>query len=389
MIPRYHPQVCPFAILGSAVRGGGEVSLAPAAPRQLTEGQDLFAFNGATAALVAILRALGLPAGSGVAVPIYTCLTVFEAVRQAGLSCVFVDIDPGTFGYDLADLERRRAGISAAIVVHTFGYPADLDAIRGVLGDRAIVEDCSHSLGSTYRGRATGFHGCAGAFSFNFQKPVSVGGGGLLVVNDAKLAPAAGEQWLALPEAPRRVGAKALARRLVKAALYRAPWYGGLMKAGLLAPDREAVLRTVELGRMTAMDRALIGRGMAKPAARIAACRAWAAEMTAHAGPLAPACRFVEAGADWNGYLWPIVLPAAEVRDRSLAFFRRRGVDAFVLWPECLKAAEDFGYRPGGCPRGEDALRRLMFLPCYAELTAARRRRILEAIDSWRREVLG
>ena len=134
--------------------------------------------------------------------PIYNCVTVFEAVRMVGLRCVFIDIDPATFGFDLDDLARRRDEVSAAILVHTFGYPGDFDAVSGILPGRPIIEDCSHALGSRYDGGQVGFRGVASVFSFNFQKPISAGGGGWLVVNDPALLAPVGRQIEAMGEEP-------------------------------------------------------------------------------------------------------------------------------------------------------------------------------------------
>jgi dTDP-4-amino-4,6-dideoxygalactose transaminase len=71
-------------------------------------------------------------------------------------------------------------------VVHTFGHPADIDGLLEVC-DRwclALVEDAAESLGSFYKGQHTGTFGLVGALSFNGNKIITTGGGGMILAND-------------------------------------------------------------------------------------------------------------------------------------------------------------------------------------------------------------
>ncbi|MGA2265683.1 MAG: DegT/DnrJ/EryC1/StrS family aminotransferase [Phycisphaerae bacterium] len=383
-IPRYHPQLGPWNILRASGRQPRGAHILAGGGCTAKEGENLFPLSNGTAALVVALRAMRLPAGSGVAVPIYNCVTVFEAVRLAGLRCVFIDNDPDTFGYDLDSLARRSKEVSAAILVHTFGYAGDCDAVSRLLPGRPIIEDCAHALGSRRGGVPLGFRGVAAAFSFNFHKPVSTGGGGWLIVNNPALLPAVRQQVEAMGSPPPRPPAGVLRRRMIKAALYRRPWYGLLLGCGILQPDREGVLRDVYVGRMSVLEHVLIEEGLVGLEDRGRRCRDWARRLTDAAGPLAPACHFVAAGQDWNGYLWPVVLSSAARREEAMNFLRGRGVDAFLLWLECLQTAAQYGYRPGDCPRLEDALPRMMMVPCYAELTDGQQEYILQAVKEAR-----
>lgn len=168
---------------------------------------------------------------------------------------------------------------------------------------------------------------------------------------------------------------------MLKAALYRRPWYGLLLSSRLLRADREGVLRDIQIGRMSRLDRALIGHGLPSLDDRCRKLRAWAAELCKLARPLPPACNYLAAGQRWNGYLWPVAVESPARRQELAAFFCSRGVDAFLLWLECLQAARHYGYRPGDCPRVEDVLPRLIMLPCYAELTAAQKQKILNVVQ--------
>ncbi|MCY2927226.1 MAG: DegT/DnrJ/EryC1/StrS family aminotransferase, partial [Planctomycetota bacterium] len=373
MIPRYHPQI---GLADALRRGRGNEGFSTelwAQGRNLREGENLFFLNGATAALATAIRALGLPGGSGVGVSAYACVTVFEAIAAAGMKCVFVDVDATTLGPDLASLRQREPEMHALVLIHLFGLPADVPAVQAILGGKPIIEDCSHAMGSGEGNGPVGFGGAAGAFSFNFHKPVSAGGGGLLVVRD-DLSARAKELIAAMPVAPD--GLKRRAAKAVMSLCFR-PWvYGLLARSGKLDLRRDGALSgEVVLERMSPGDRAVAAERIRRAATRFERQRDWARQLGELTGPIHPACACLQRGDQWNGYLWPMLLASHERREESLDFFHARGVDAFVLWPESLRTAARFGYTTGQCPTLENALPRLLLLPCYAELTARQRAR--------------
>jgi perosamine synthetase len=390
LVPRYHPQIRARDVLGALCRSGHPPVELRICDKPQGPGPALLYLDSATAAIQVALTALDLPPDSGVAVPIYCCATVFQAIAEAGHHCVFVDVEPDTFGFDMDSLHARREEISAVVSVSTFGFPADLAAVRGIVPDRPIIEDAAHALGSVdEQGTPVGLRGAAGAFSFSLQKPVSAGAGGLLAVTDPRLLSPVRRIVDRLGPPRRRPGAAALLRRTLKVWLYRPPWYGLLTgSAGTRRAAPEDELSRRDLGRMSDLDRALIHAGLERMPARMAGRRAWARRLCEASGFMEPASTFQRLGEAWNGYLWPVLLKDAAAREESIAYFRRRGVDAFVLWRLCAElAARYYGYEPGACPRLEDALRRLLMLPCYAELTAARKGRIEQAVREWPRHV--
>jgi len=73
--------------------------------------------------------------------------------------------------------------------MHTFGHPVKIDAIAEICRQYhiALIEDAAESIGSTYQGRHTGIFGLLGAISFNGNKTITCGGGGVIITNDEKL----------------------------------------------------------------------------------------------------------------------------------------------------------------------------------------------------------
>lgn len=140
-----------------------------------------------TAALHLACRELGLGPGDEVLVPAMTFAASANAVLYTGATPVFVDVDPTTF---TIDPERAAAAITprtrAIMVVHLYGHPTDMDAIGAIASDHglAVVEDATEALGSLHRGELCGTLGDFGCFSFNGNKVITSGGGGMVLARD-------------------------------------------------------------------------------------------------------------------------------------------------------------------------------------------------------------
>jgi len=148
------------------------------------------AMNG-TAALHLALVALGIGPGDEVIVPTLTFVAPVNAVTYTGATPVFVDAEERTWNMEVRLVEEKITGKTRAILpVHLYGHPVDLDPLLEIAGKYGlyIVEDASESLGAGYRGKNVGAVGDAGCFSFNANKLITTGGGGMLVTNNAALA---------------------------------------------------------------------------------------------------------------------------------------------------------------------------------------------------------
>ncbi len=141
-------------------------------------------------ALYAILQALDLPKGSQVIVSAYEDMSVPEAIRQAGLEPVFVDIDCKTQNIDLSQLKGKLTDKTSAVVAaHIFGNPLDVPGIRAIIGERkiSVIEDCAHALGTRFAGEHVGTAGDVAFFSFNTTKPFMCFGGGMIITGDERI----------------------------------------------------------------------------------------------------------------------------------------------------------------------------------------------------------
>lgn len=136
-----------------------------------------------------------------------TFIATCNAISYCGAKPIFVDVDLDTLGLSPESLKNfleknceiidnrcinKTTGkiIKACVPMHTFGHSCRIDEIKEIcdIWNIMLVEDSAESLGSTYKNKHTGTFGQIGAFSFNGNKIITSGGGGVIVTNDEYLA---------------------------------------------------------------------------------------------------------------------------------------------------------------------------------------------------------
>jgi perosamine synthetase len=146
--------------------------------------ENAVALQSGTAGLHMALYELGIGPGDEVILPVLTFVATANAVRHVGAEPVLVDVDPFTW---TMDPEKTSAAVTnrtkAVIPVHLFGNPCHMDEIARIGEEFGlfIIEDATESLCSTYKGSYTGTFGDFGVFSFNGNKLITTGGGGMVV----------------------------------------------------------------------------------------------------------------------------------------------------------------------------------------------------------------
>ena len=183
-------------------------------------------------ALYAILRSLGIGPGDEVVVPAFTCVAVPNAILYSGATPVYVDIDESTYTADPAAVATAIGPRTRAVLAqNTFGLSSDVDALAAVAGPHGavVIDDCTHGLGGTYKGRPNGVASHAAFYSTQWSKPISTGLGGIVVTTDPQLA----RELRALE----RAAAEPTVRERV------------LLGTMLLARERIATPRTLRTGR--------------------------------------------------------------------------------------------------------------------------------------------
>lgn len=206
--------------------------------RDFTGAKYAIATVNGTAALHVALKLAGVQQGDLVITQPLTFIATCNAISYCGAEPVFVDIDRDTLGMSpesleawlasntvildgacyyngvhelhefhelnkVADRKSRQISeisvisgqkkISACVPMHTFGHPCRIDRITEICERYHIpvVEDSAESIGSYYKGQHTGTFGKLGILSFNGNKTITTGGGGMIITNDDELGPLA------------------------------------------------------------------------------------------------------------------------------------------------------------------------------------------------------
>lgn len=161
--------------------------------------------NGTSAIHMALLLA-GVERGDEVITQPLTFIATCNALSYCGAHPVFIDVDTDTLGLSPGKMEEwlqknseykgdalynKKTGrrIKACVPMHTFGHPVRIDRIAELCSryHLQLIEDAAESIGSFYSGRHTGTFGNIGAISFNGNKTITTGGGGVLLFSDKSL----------------------------------------------------------------------------------------------------------------------------------------------------------------------------------------------------------
>ncbi len=143
--------------------------------------------NSGTSALSLALSAAGIGPGDEVIVPAFCFVAAASAIVQNNAIPVICDVEPQSLTMSAT---RARELISprtkAVLVVHFWGYPADMDSISTLCSTEGLtlIEDCAQAFGATVRRRRVGTFGDYAAFAFSVRKHISCGEGGMVICAD-------------------------------------------------------------------------------------------------------------------------------------------------------------------------------------------------------------
>lgn len=347
-----------------------------------------FAFWKGRVALYAILEALGVGERDEVVLPGYTCVMAVNPIVYLGAKPVYVDIEPVTYNIDPAMIERKITAKTKVIIAqHTYGYPAQMDAIMRIASARGIpvVEDCCPALGSRYRGRHVGTFGVASFWSSQWNKPYTTGIGGMVTTSDADLAARIWRIQRGCSIRPGRMEAAILGCQL---AAYQT----------LVYPETTAIAQTIfrwlsrtglALGSSAPEEfTPIMPEGFCKGMADVQVCAGLRQlrnidRMIAHRRAMAQVYDRLLGALDWPvpripGALDPVLVRyPVRVRDKALALgTAAKNLVEIGSWFECpLHPIETpmnrYGYEMGMCPVAERACAEVINLPVHPRANEA------------------
>lgn len=177
--------------------------------------EDMARYTGAKKAVVCVsgtnalhisMKMVGVECNDEVLTQALTFIATCNAISYIGAHPVFLDVDKSTMGLSPdavkawlvknAEIKNgqcynKRTGrrVKACVPMHTFGHPVRIEELAHVCAEYHIelVEDAAESIGSKYKGQHTGTFGKVGAISFNGNKTITTGGGGMMLFQDEEL----------------------------------------------------------------------------------------------------------------------------------------------------------------------------------------------------------
>lgn len=177
--------------------------------------EDMARYTGAKKAVVCVsgtnalhisMKMVGVERNDEVLTQALTFIATCNAISYIGAHPVFLDVDKSTMGLSPdavkawlvknAEIKNgqcynKRTGrrVKACVPMHTFGHPVRIEELAHVCAEYHIelVEDAAESIGSKYKGQHTGTFGKVGAISFNGNKTITTGGGGMMLFQDEEL----------------------------------------------------------------------------------------------------------------------------------------------------------------------------------------------------------
>lgn len=177
--------------------------------------EDMACYTGAKKAVVCVsgtnalhmsLMLVGVERDDEVLTQALTFIATCNALSYIGAYPVFVDVDRSTMGLSPDAMKEwlvknaefrngqcynRNTGrrVKACVPMHTFGHPVRIDEIAAICAEYHIelVEDAAESIGSKFKGQHTGTFGKVSAISFNGNKTITTGGGGMMLFQDEEL----------------------------------------------------------------------------------------------------------------------------------------------------------------------------------------------------------
>lgn len=310
-----------------------------------------FLLNNSRSAMLLALRALQLPAGTGVGMMVYNCHTVMNAIEQAGYTPVFVDVDDN-LKIDIHDLKRKANGMSALVVTHLFGIVNDVRHIKELFPDMIILEDCAHAYG------IENLFGDFATFSIGQGKLPSIGDGGLLVVRNDKYHGRVVSFYDNLPDYSLAQSTKLFVRLLLRSWMNSRIIYGWFTLPLKQKRPITSGKETIVLKKMCRGISAIYAAEKSKIPAIIEHRKQKAKEMRA----LLSTSDVLQVLVGINVFM--LVVKSGHTKDIQKVL-HRNGIDSATHFANALLWAKEFGYQKGSCPNIEKMMNCLLMVPTY------------------------
>ena len=312
-----------------------------------------FLLNHARSGILLALKALDLPAGSGVGVMAYNCHTVFNAVSQAGYTPVFLDVTD-SLTLDRNDLDRKRDSIRALVITHLFGFLNDVADIRRTYPDLPFIEDCAHAYGIQE------CHGDFSVFSIGQGKFPSLGDGGILKVGNEAFLGVASHLYEGLPDRPGSRSISLWSGMVLKSCLYSPFIYTIFVEPLKKRRKTPSGIETIGIRKMDKGISAMFNAERLNMQETVCIRKRKASDTDISLSGIPGVARVLEGSI--NGFMSVALCDDLPSAKRAL---REKGIETDTHFKHCIDWAKPFGYTEGSCPNTESLTHRLLMVPTY------------------------
>lgn len=361
--------------------------------------KNAFSMQRGRDALYVLLQAMGIEKGDEVILQAYTCIVVPNAIQYTGAKPVYVDIEKKGFNIDPDLIEAAITPKTKVVIIqHTFGNPAKIAEIQKICQENSLllIEDCAHSLSAEVNGQKVGTFGHAAIWSFGRDKIISSTWGGMITTDNDLLAKKIEESYEQIPFPSFFQVFQALMHPLIFAIIK--PMYSSKIGKGLLVLSQKLKLIPRVIFRIEKMGQKphFFPQQMSNALAHLALNQLKKlGRFHQHRKKLA--MRYGEELKDMP-YELPLNNPLASLKGENSAHLRfplrhpnaqsilqaakQQGLYLGDWYTTVLAPADcqlkDFQYKPGSCPRAEQAAVETLNLPTHIQMTPAKVERVVE-----------
>ncbi len=307
-------------------------------PYQAEENE--FLLNHSRSGLYLALSVLNMPKQSRVGVMAYNCHTVMNAVWQAGMIPVFIDITR-ELTIDFEDLDKKIDGMRALIITHLFGIVNDVQTIKQRYPDLIIIEDCAHAYGIEH------IYGDFATFSIGQGKLPSIGNGGILVVHNKQYLSVVKSQY---PQQPLNRSFLLFYTLWLKSIFYT-PFVYTVFTKPFLKHDKVRNPITQEKIAGMNIGVAAIYRQQKPSISKLISMRKLNALDIQNILPVKIGC---------NAFMAVCICDDPKKTARTF-----KGVETATHFAHCIDWAKYYGYQVGDCPTTEYMTKHLLVIPTY------------------------
>jgi dTDP-4-amino-4,6-dideoxygalactose transaminase len=312
----------------------------------------------------------------------FTCPTVIDAIIESGYKPIYIDVTDN-YSIDPNSLEKRIKYIDILLITHTFGIPADIKKLLFFAGDKIIIEDCAHSLFSTYQGKPTGLFGDASIFSFGYGKYPSIGPGGFVVIKNKEIINEFKKRYYWLPTTNPAQEIKNIFKNYIYSVAFKEYIYGILTRRIGKKLDSQIDLTGKYSNFESQAYKSNVNIFIKKFSyyQKINEIQKKNGDFIINHINEEFDPPKLSSDKNWNYYVFPL---RHDNRDQIVKYFQKNGIDSGKHFSGSLDYVRKFGYENGSCPNFEKIINTIFTIPVHSYLKKNTLEKIITLLQDYK-----